>query len=373
MRIKTTAPTVLISTVILVICTCGFIGQQLSGGLIESVEESRFELMRSILASTLADTESKALARAELVAALPNIGGLLRAADRSGLQAETATLFAAQRDRFGLSQAQFFVPPTTSFLRLNLPEKFGDDVSSFRPMVVEWSKTGESLQGMSISRAGPAVFGVASVKDAQGLVGGFEIGLDIGPVLDGLKSKHGFEAAIFIDEQPLREVATSLGGDVLSSENRVGKTIRFYTTHLDRLRELVQDRDLSLGDERTYVREAGGVAYGVYVTPVKNYAGRPLGMIALAADFTATRASAGRTLVWQILLTLIGCIMSAALILIVLRGMVQVPLREVGRKFAALAAGDREARIEGTEDMPEELQELATAHESLRSAKEAES
>jgi hypothetical protein len=372
MRVKTTAPTVLIATVILVVCTCGVIGHQLSAGLIDSVEESRFELMRSILASTLAETESKALARAELVASLPSIAARVRAADRAGLQAETATLFAQQRDRFGLSQAQFFVPPTTSFLRLNLPEKFGDDVSSFRPMVVEWSKTQQSLQGVSISRSGPAVFGIASVKDAQGLVGGFEIGLDLGPVLDGLKSKHGFEAAIFVDEKPLREVATALGGDVLSEENRVGKTIRFYTTHLDRLRELVQDRDISLGEERTYVRDAGGVPYGVFVTPLKNYAGRTLGMVALAADFSGTRASAGRTLVWQILLTLVGCIVCAALILIVLRGMVQVPLREVGSKFAALAAGDREARIEGADEMPDELQELAKAHEALR-GKEAES
>jgi HAMP domain-containing protein len=153
---------------------------------------------------------------------------------------------------------------------------------------------------------------------------------------------------------------------VFTDENRVGKYIRVHTTHLERMRQLVTDRDLSGGGEQKYVREAGGLPYGVLVIPVRNYAGKELGVIAIAGDFAGSRAASSETVAWQALITLFGIVVCVGAILVVLRGMVLRPLREVGEKLQALASGNHEAAIEGADEMCEELQELAAAHETLR-------
>jgi HAMP domain-containing protein len=233
-------------------------------------------------------------------------------------------------------------------------------------MNVECFKDHLSLKGVSISRSGAGIFGVAPVRDGAGEIGVFEFGLDFAPLLDGLKAQYGFDVALYIEEQPLRATATNLPGDVFTDENRVGKYIRVHTTHLERMRQLVTDRDLSGGGEQKYVREAGGLPYGVLVIPVRNYAGKELGVIAIAGDFAGSRAASSETVAWQALITLFGIVVCVGAILVVLRGMVLRPLREVGEKLQALASGNHEAAIEGADEMCEELQELAAAHETLR-------
>jgi methyl-accepting chemotaxis protein len=369
MRLRTSAPAVLIVTVVLVLVITGFASNRMSTTLISSVEESRFELMRSILVNNLADAENKALARAELVASMPNIQHLMRSGDREAMADELRTAFAGQRDRFGVDQAQFIAPGTTSFLRLNAEEKFGDDLATFRPMIVEWAKSHESLKGLSVSRSGPAVFGLTTVVDEQGDIGGLEFGLDFAAVLDGLKSRYGLEAALYIDEKQLRDIATGMSGDIITDENRLGKYMRVHTTHVDRMKELVSDRDVS-GGERKYVRDAAGVPFGVVVVPAKNFAGKPIGMIAVASDFAGSRGAASETIVWQLLLGLLGVVICAGAILVVVRGMMLRPLREVSEKLAAIAAGDGpgmgDATIEGADEMCEELQSIAASVETLR-------
>jgi methyl-accepting chemotaxis protein len=371
MSFRRSAPAVLIAVSVVVLIATGIASNRMSSGLIASVEESRFQLMRSILVNSLGDAESKALARAEMIASLPNVQHLLRTADREAMFDETGRMFEIQRDRFGVDQAQFFVPPSVSFLRINAPDKFGDDVASFRPTVVEAFKTGESIKGLSISRSGPAVFGIAPVRDDLGDIGFVEFGLDFAAVLDGLKARYGLDCALFMEEKPLREIATGMGGDVLTDENRIGKYMRIHTTHLDRMKELVADRDIMSG-ERTYVRDAAGVPHGVLVLPAKNYAGKQIGVIVVAADFSGSRGASSETMVWQALLALFGIVLSAGAILIVIRGMIVLPMREVANKLAAVAAGDRTEEVAGVDDMCDEMKDIARSVEVLRSKTEGE-
>ncbi|HBI15853.1 MAG TPA: hypothetical protein DDY20_10140 [Desulfobulbaceae bacterium] len=45
-------------------------------------------------------------------------------------------MFTAEKKKIGIAQFHFHLPLTTSCLRLHMPEKFGDDLSSFRHTVV---------------------------------------------------------------------------------------------------------------------------------------------------------------------------------------------------------------------------------------------
>lgn len=168
MRFRRDAPVLLISAVVVVIALLSFLSQRLFSGLTSSIEESQLELMGSILDSAVRGAEGRALARAEMIADLPNIRRLFIARDRAGLLAETQAMFKVQKEKHGVDQAQFHLPPAVSFLRIGDPEKFGDDLSAFRPMVVTVNREHTAKKGFAIARSGPAIFGITPIADDQG-------------------------------------------------------------------------------------------------------------------------------------------------------------------------------------------------------------
>jgi methyl-accepting chemotaxis protein len=338
----------------------------LFGSLVEKVEVDRYQAIETALVDRLEEAQNKALARATMVAALPSVQALVAAQDRTGLQAELAELYQSAHDRGGVAQAQFHVPPATSLLRLHAPERFGDDLSKFRPMVVDVNQDHETRKGLSIAVAGPAIFGITPVHDAAGAhVGSFEIGLDVADALDALKARFEVDAAIWLDEKTLRDVATGAPPGSLSEDKRVGRFLRWHSTHDERTAGLVSDADLDGGAHR-YVREVQGVAYGVALVPVTNYAGKPLGVAMVAADFSSSRGARLRTRVWLGLVGLVGSTVLAGIVSVGIRGFVLRPLGSVAATLKAVADGDRSKGLE-TDGLCAEFEPVAAEIERLRS------
>jgi methyl-accepting chemotaxis protein len=165
MKFRRHAPAVLIATATLVIATVTLVSNKIFSGMSAAVERDQLVLMRSIAETSLHNAETKALARASLIAELPRTKELFAARDRDALLAEYAPMFHDQSEKYGVDQAHFHVPPAVSFLRIHLPEKFGDDLSSFRPMVVAVNRELTPRKGFAIARSGPAMFGVVPMFD----------------------------------------------------------------------------------------------------------------------------------------------------------------------------------------------------------------
>jgi methyl-accepting chemotaxis protein len=109
---------------------------------------------------------------------------IFAAKDRTALLAEYEPMFQVQKEKYGVDQAQFHLPPATSFLRLQSPETFGDDLSKFRPLVVSVNREKAPKKGFAIARSGPAIFGVVPVFDVNRKhIGSFEIGIAFGSIL----------------------------------------------------------------------------------------------------------------------------------------------------------------------------------------------
>lgn len=368
MRFRRNAPAVLIAAAVIVIAAVTAISSALFSGLIESVEAEQFKLMRSIVEFNLRGAESRALARSEMIADLPMTQKAMAARDRPRLLAEFGKMFEAQKAKYGVDQAQFHVPPATSLLRLHAPETHSDDLSKFRPLVVAVNQDQRARKGLAIARSGPAIFGVVPVSDAAGTpLGSFEFGLDFGAVLASLKEAYGLELAVLIEEVPLREFARGISGDILNDANRVGKYMKFNSTRWELMKGLSTADDLAKVSEPVqFTRESLGATYGVLLLPLRNAGGEPIGILAVARDFSASRAAAGRTLVWQMALAAFAIILLAGVVLVVIRGFVLRPLEMLNERFAALAAGDRTATVESPETLPAEMEELARHHEQLR-------
>lgn len=368
MRFGRRAPLALVVAAALTVGGMTWLTYRLSAGTTEAVEAGQFELMQAIVENALSGAEGKALARAELIAALPTAQRLVGAQDRLGLLAEFGAMFAIQKEKYGVDQAQFHVPPATSLLRLQAPDKFGDDLSKFRPMVVKVNRDHAPAKGFAIARTGPAIFGVAPVSDAAGAhVGSFEFGLDFGALLDGLKASFGLEFALFIEEKPLRDFATGVDPARLSDQNRVGRFIRWHSTNADLLAGLATDADISVVNEPArYVRAAAGATYGVLLVPLKNASGDSLGVVAVARDFSPSRAAAGQSLVWQIAYALFAITALAVVAVAVVRGMVLRPLSVLEARLA-----EGKPLSEPSDGFPDEIEKLAARIEALKAERGA--
>lgn len=369
MTFRRSAPAAIIAAVVVVIAALTFASNRLFTGLTASVEASQFKLMQSIVEAALRDAADKALARAELVAALPTAREAVANKDRERLLAEFAAMFAGQKERHGVDQSQFHVAPATSLLRLQDPANFGDDLARFRPIVVAVNREKAPRKGLAIARSGPAIFGVAPVQDMQGRhVGSFEFGLEFGPLLDGLKAAYGLDLAFFVEEKPLQEFARGVNPAVLSDQNRVGRFIRFHTTNGTLVKALATDADVANVMEPTrYVRDALGLPYGVLLVPVRDGAGDPLGVIMATSDFSGSRAASGRAVVWQLCMAIFAIVILAGIAIVVIRGFLLRPLEVLDQRAAALAKGERTSAIEPTDKFCIEMDRLAAHIEKIAS------
>ena len=361
MTFRRSAPAAIIAAVVVVVAAVTFASNRLFTGLTASVENGQFRLMQSIVETALHSAANDALARAEIIAALPAAREGVASKDRDRLLSEYALMFARQKERHGVDQAQFHVLPAVSLLRLQDPATFGDDLTRFRPIVVAVNRENAARKGLAVARNGPAIFGVAPVQDTQGNhVGSFEFGLEFGPLLDALKAAYGLDFALFVEEKPLREFARGLNPAMLSDQNRVGHLIRFHTTNGTLAKALATDADLSnVAEPKRYVRDALGLPYGVLLVPVRDGAGDPLGVIMAASDFSGSRAASGRALVWQLCIAVFAIVILAGMVIVVIRGFLLRPLDVLDRRTAALAAGERKAILESTDKFCTEIDRLA--------------
>ena len=364
---RRSAPTALIITVIVVVVTLAFLSNRLFSSLTNAVEQNQFDLMRTIVRSSLRTAEDKAMARAEMVANLPKVRELFAKRDREGLLAECGPMFGIQKSKYGVDQLQFHLPNAVSFLRLHAPTQHGDDLSKFRPMVVAVNTDRVARKGLVIARTGPAIFGVVPMVDLSGEhAGSVDVGMDFNPILDGLKATYQLELALFIAEEPLRRFATGMPGDVLTEENRRGKFMKFHSTHWALMKDLAAEGDIINLSEDGFTRKLRGVTYGALILPLRDPNGETLGLLAVAKDFSASRAASGRSLVWQSLLALFAIVTLAVAIIVVIRGFLLRPMQMINERFRSLADGDRSQPIDQPEGLCQEMRDLAETYERLR-------
>ena len=144
-------------------------------------------------------------------------------------------------------------------------------------------------------KSGPAISGIVPVTDDNGKhVGSFEIGMELPPMLDKIKEAYNIEASAFIEEKALEELATDLGGDIMTPKNRVGRFIRYYATHPDLAAQLITDKDIEISEPVHFDRTVAGTLWGVQLVPMYLYNGKQVGVYALAINQAQEKAGAGR-------------------------------------------------------------------------------
>ncbi|MCG5498007.1 methyl-accepting chemotaxis protein [Ectothiorhodospira variabilis] len=273
------------------------------------------------LQASVEETSLRAQTQAEVVASQPHVQRAFAERNREALTELTLPIFERMRDEYDAVQFQFLTAPATSFLRLHMLDRHGDDLRSMRETVVQANRQGRPVRGLERGVAGLGVRGVTPVRHQGESVGVVEFGLSFGdPFFQDFTEQYGVRAALHIPtDRGFETFAGTIGGPA-----------RFREDHLDRVMG---------GDTLLQTMEHQGQAVALYAGSVLDFAGRPVGVLEVMIDRSDYVAEYRQALMGVLgigALVMLGGLLAAWFIA---RGIV-VPLRLTAQRMDEIAQGD---------------------------------
>lgn len=171
-----------------------------------------------------------------------------------------------------ISQVQFHLPDSTSFLRLHQPSKYGDSLKSFRFTVNEANEKKEIIRGLEKGVGGFGFRVVVPISYGGRHIGTVEYGSDFGnSFIQTIKESYGGEYFIyqFLDE---------------GSE---GESLLTSTVDED-IWNVNEDQYVnSLKNNETQYLQTADKKFNVTLLPFSDYQGKPSGYFKIVNDRTA--------------------------------------------------------------------------------------
>ena len=279
-----------------------------------------------------------------LVANIPDVQQAFAAGDRDQLAELLVPSFKVLKKNsdYAARQFQFHLPPATSFLRVHKPEKFGDDLSSFRKTVVVTNSTKKPVRGLEKGVAGLGVRGMVPVFNQGQHVGSLEFGMSFGqPFFDTFKQKTDIDLALhLLSDGQMKHFAGTIDD----------------ASHLpvDHLRDALK-AITAVNHHKVNGRESGHIA-----GPIRDFSGKVIGVLEVVMDRSyyagAISDQRNQTLMIAIFALLIGVVFS-----LILTRTISKPICDVVVALNDIAAGDGDLTQRLDEDGKNEIARLGKA------------
>lgn len=313
--------------------------------LIREAEKKALDAHLKTIANSIAAESRMAEAMSALVANIPLVQDKFDGGERKALGELFVPGFAVLAKEYGVEQFQFHTPPATSYLRVHKPEKFGDDLSSFRNTVVATNKNAKPTRGLEGGVAGLGARGIVPVFNRGRHVGSVEFGMSFGqPFFDNFKAQNGVDAALHvIAGEGFKTLASTLGKEPLVGGDLLKKALT--------------------GEPQLDHKDVKGVPHAVYVAAVGDYSGKPIGVIEIAMDSSSYQASLTSARNTALLVGVLALALGLALAMATAQHLVK-RIRAIVEGVNRVAQGDLSADIEL--DGSDEIGELARATREMR-------
>lgn len=290
----------------------------------------------------IVNSSKEALAMALLVAEMPDVQRLFAEKDRQGLAAITLPMFTNMKKNVNIFQFQFLTPPATSFLRLHKPEQFGDDLTAIRHTIVQTNERKQTVMGLEAGRLGTGIRGVAPVFHAGRHIGAVEFGINLNDdMVKPLKDDAGTDISVLQPEN--------------SGFGYLAKTHSqpVQENQMALLRKAMENDELLF--DQTH---AGGKDTLSVYGPLKDFAGKTIGVLAIHHDITDTLAA-----IYREFYKMIGG--GAVFLVLLLLGLnftinrlMNRPLRLAIDEFDKAGQGDLTRRMSGNRGSRDEFAQL---------------
>ena len=267
------------------------------------------------------DSEGRlATALAQSMATSPPVQKAFAEQDRAALLALTMPFFNSAKEKFGVKQAQFHLPPATSFLRLHDNSKFNDDLSQFRQTVVDVNNTKTFVSGIEKGVSGIGIRGVVPVFEETKHVGSLEFGLSLDEsFLQLVKAKYNVDLTVHArDGSGFKRLATTNQAlSVLTPETLTTATSK------------------PLSSETAVNR----TDYAIYAAKLTDYRDETIGVIELAMDRSDYVSRIANTKQFILVMVVILLIVGIGLAYMLAK-LITTPLNQAVSAMREIAEGD---------------------------------
>ncbi len=259
--------------------------------------------------------------------------------DREQLTAKLLPLYEnILKKQYDIAQFQFHLPPATSFLRLHKPEKYGDDLSSFRETVIEANNQKKNIVGLEVGRGGPGLRIVLPVYYNQNHLGSVEFGGSISNILEELANTLNLEYSVGINKDVFEKAKRFENKD----SDIICDNVVFYSYSSDEMKEFVSKNVIS---DKIEFRELAEKKYAYLNFKLKDYANNDIGYIMLIKDVTQ-QFSQTYSEIWNLIFTvLIVSFIIFLLLILVLNKTLLNPLSKAIEFANNVSSGNYESEI----------------------------
>jgi methyl-accepting chemotaxis protein len=285
----------------------------------------------------------------------PRVPELVYENDRATLLEIMRPYNETLQKRYGISQFQFHTPPATSFLRMHMPEKFGDDLSAFRVTVVQANSLHEPVIGLEVGVGGPGTRVVYPIFRNGKHIGSVEFGGSIQSALSSLQERFGVEYAVAIRKDVFANAQRATAGpdDVLQGD------LVYYAFSSPEARESIVQMDTSRSE-----RGAENSTLFFHSIPLKDFSRSEIGTVLTIIDRSVMTEELRNSLAKSIMISIGLSIIILSLIFFILRASF-LPLRILVGVSENLAQG--KLQVDTLEGVINETGELGVLGKSMSS------
>jgi len=286
---------------------------------------------------------------AEAVASLEAVQAMVAAGDHDGLIETLRPMFTTLKAEHAISQMHIHTADVHSLARLHREDKWGDDLSGFRPMLVEVNRTRAPRRGIEAGKFGTPIRGAVPVFHAGRHVGSVEAGSFLTDDFLRLLADDGTDITLYArtDEGFQRQASTRGANDTgdLSAEALAAA--------------LVGERTVITVDTSSGARAVGTLV-------LQDALGAPYGVAEIAINVSRLAAAQRDSLLWTAAI-LGGVLLLAGMGSVLFANRLARPIMATTDAMGALTEGRDDISIVG-EARRDELGQMARALHVFRDA-----
>jgi methyl-accepting chemotaxis protein len=308
--------------------------------------DARLNMAEASFRAAMEQESFRAFSMAEIVARDPEVIDAFAAKDRARLLQLLSASFAELKARHGIAQAHFHLPPAISFLRLYMPDTFGDDISAKRKTVVVANETRRPARGIEPGHGGLGFRAVVPVSKDGVHLGTFEYGVSFGEVM-------------------VQQIAAAMRAGIAIYHAHDGRFDILGTTFPDSFKPSQEVLDAAMREPRSEPAvTVGDGTLAMRFVPIKDFSGTPIAVAAFGVDHyqfqEMLKSNLSRIGAATLVALLLAGGMTVAFLLAVIR-----PVTNLVRDMRRLADGELNVIPKGT-GRKDEIGDMCRAVEVFR-------
>jgi len=249
-------------------------------------------------------------------------------------------LYNAAQDYYDLIQKDFFVEhihfylaPATSFLRMHLPQMYGDDVSNSRPMVIETNRSLKPQKGLDMGLAGLRLRLVYPVFYQHQHVGALEMGKTPLYLAHYLKQVFKIEYAVGITQEVFDKAQQFKSEKSEKTDIKIGNKI-FYTFSSPMASKFISQYQENQTDYNFEQQ-----LHTTYKIPLYDFANQYLGDLLLIENIDPIQKIMWDKFIWYLTVSIMIAILMIALLSWFITNSIHTPLQHIVNMAEKISLG----------------------------------